>query len=124
MTLGLYFAVMFLAISVGFGYVFYLPHALGPFMVCLFILGLGGANFAMYTLWIPEQYATDCRGSAIGFTSSIGRFVGCAMVFLVGAGIAYFKTLGIPVAITAAAFVLGLLLLPLGEETRGKALPV
>ena len=46
------------------------------------------------------------------------------MVFLVGAGIAYFKTLGIPVALTAAAFVLGLLLLPFGEETRGKPLPV
>jgi len=46
------------------------------------------------------------------------------MVFLVGAGIAHFKTLGIPVAITATAFVLGLLLLPLGEETRGKPLPV
>jgi len=45
------------------------------------------------------------------------------MVFLVGAGIAYFKTLGIPVALTAAAFVVGLLL-PFGEETRGKPLPV
>jgi nitrate/nitrite transporter NarK len=87
------------------------------------LLGLGGANFAMYTLWIPEQYPTECRGSAIGFTSSIGRFVGCAMVFLVGAGIAHFKTLGVPVALTSVAFVLGLLLLPFGEETKGKPLP-
>ena len=44
----------------------------------------------------------------IGFTSSIGRFVGCAMVFLVGAGIACFETLGVPVALTSIAFLLGL----------------
>jgi MFS family permease len=124
-TMALYFALMGTSIVVAFGYVFYLtPDALPPFFTMVFLLGLGGANFAMYTLWIPEQYATECRGSAIGFTSSIGRFVGCAMVFLVGAGIAHFNTLGTPVALTSIAFLLGLLLLPLGEETRGKTLPV
>src|SRR5947209_8035680 len=123
--LAVYFALMGTSIAFAFGYVFYItPNALPAFFAMVFLLGLGGANFAMYTLWIPEQYTTECRGSAIGFTSSIGRFVGCAMVFLVGAGIAHFKTLGIPVAITATAFVLGLLLLPLGEATRGKPLPV
>jgi hypothetical protein len=45
------------------------------------------------------------------------------MVFLVGAGIASFRTLGTPVALTSVAFLLGLALLPLGEETRGKPLP-
>ena len=123
--MAVYFTLMGISIAFAFGYVFYItPNALPTFFAMVFLLGLGGANFAMYTLWIPEQYTTECRGSAIGFTSSIGRFVGCAMVFLVGAGIAHFKTLGIPVAITATAFVLGLLLLPLGEETRGKPLPV
>jgi len=29
----------------------------------------------------------------------------------------------VPVAVTAAAFVLGLFLLPFSEETRGRALP-
>jgi MFS family permease len=125
MGMALYFMLMGVSIVVAFGYVFYVtPNALPAFFAMVFLLGLGGANFAMYTLWIPEQYTTECRGSAIGFTSSIGRFAGCAMVFLVGAGIAYFKTLGVPVAITAAAFLLGLLLLPLGEETRGQPLPV
>jgi MFS family permease len=123
--LALYFALMGASVAIAFGYVFYItPNALPAFLTMVFLLGLGGANFAMYTLWIPEQYTTECRGSAIGFTSSIGRFVGCAMVFLVGAGIAYFKTLGIPVALTAAAFLLGLFLLPFGEETRGRPLPM
>jgi MFS family permease len=119
-----FFAFMGVAIVVAFGYVFYLPASALPwFYVCIFLLGLGGANFALYTLWLPEQYSTDCRASAIAFISSIGRFVGVAMVFLVGAGIRGYGSLGVPVAITALIFVFGLLILPLSEETRGKSLP-
>ncbi|OFW00702.1 MAG: MFS transporter [Acidobacteria bacterium RIFCSPLOWO2_02_FULL_68_18] len=122
-TMGLYFTVMLAGIALGFGYVFYMPAALPVFFVFVFILGIGGANFAMYTLWIPEQYTTDCRGSAIGFISSIGRFVGVAMVFLVGQGIATYGSLGVPVALTALAFIVGLLAIPAAEETKGKPLP-
>jgi MFS family permease len=124
LTMGLYFALMGASIAVAFGYVFHLPtNALPSFFPMVFLLGLGGANFAMYTLWIPEQYTTECRASAIAFTSSVGRFVGCGMVFLVAAGIAYFGSLGTPVALTSIAFALGLCVLPLGVETRGKPLP-
>ena len=123
LTLGAYFVLMFFSIAVGFGYVFFLPNALAPFFVVLFFLGLGGANFAMYTLWLPEQYPTDCRASAFAFATSVGRFVGAGITFLVGAGVAYFHTIGTPVALTSIAFVIGLLLLPFGEETKGKTLP-
>jgi MFS family permease len=124
MTLGVYFLLMLAFILLGFGYVFYLAHdALRWFLVCLFFLGVGGANFAMYTLWLPEQYPTECRASAFAFTTSVGRFVGAGVTFLVGAGVAHFHTIGIPVALTSAAFLAGLLLLPFGEETRGRPLP-
>jgi MFS family permease len=122
-TLGLFFLVMFLSIAVGFGYVFYLPDALAPFFVVLFLLGLGGANFAMYTIWLPEQYPTDCRGSAFAFATSVGRFAGAGITFLVGAGVAHYGTIGTPVALTSIAFAIGMLLLPFGEETRGRPLP-
>lgn len=123
LTLGIYFLVMFFAIAVGFGYIFYLPQALAPFFAVLFFLGVGGANFAMYTIWLPEQYPTDCRGSAFAFATSVGRFAGAGITFLVGAGVSHYHTIGTPVAITSVAFLIGLLLLPLGEETRGQALP-
>jgi MFS family permease len=123
-AMGLYFVVLGVAVAIAFGYVFYMPMALDAFFVLIFFLGIGGANFALYTLWLPEQYSTDCRASAIAFVSSVGRFVGVAMVFLVGAGIASYGSLGVPVAVTAAAFVLGLILLPFAEETLGKPLPV
>ena len=123
LTLAAYFVLMFLSISIGFGYVFFQPNALKPFFVVLFLLGLGGANFAVYTVWLPEQYPTDCRGSAFAFATSIGRFAGAGITFLVGAGVQYFQTIGTPVALTSIAFLIGLALLPFGEETRGKALP-
>ena len=111
-------------ISLGFGYVFYLPaNALTWFMICLFWLGVGGANFAMYTLWLPEQYRTECRASAFAFATSIGRFAGAGITFLVGAGVSYFHTIGTPVALTSIAFVVGLLILPFGKETKGEPLP-
>jgi len=123
LAMGLYFGVLGIAVAIAFGYVYYAPMALMPFFVLIFFLGIGGANFAMYTLWLPEQYSTECRASAIAFVSSVGRFVGVAMVFLVGAAIQSYGSLGVPVAVTAVVFVLGLLLLPFAVETRGKALP-
>ena len=122
-TLGLYFVVMLLSIAVGFGYVFYLPNALVPFMAILFALGVGGANFAMYTLWLPEQYSTECRASAFAFATSVGRFAGAGITFLVGAGVAAYHTIGTPVAFTSLAFAVGLAFLPFGEETKGRPLP-
>jgi MFS family permease len=123
LAMGLYFAALGVAVAIAFGYVFYQPAALSAFFVLIFFLGIGGANFALYTLWLPEQYATNCRASAIAFVSSVGRFVGVAMVFLVGTAIQRYGSLGVPVAVTAAVFVLGILLLPFAVETRGKALP-
>jgi len=123
LAMGLYFAALGVAVAIAFGYVFYQPSALSTFFVLIFFLGIGGANFALYTLWLPEQYATNCRASAIAFVSSVGRFVGVAMVFLVGAAIQRYGSLGVPVAITAVVFLIGIALLPLAVETRGSALP-
>ena len=112
-------------IAVAFGPVFYLQHGALPwFMVCLFFLGLGGANFAVYTLWLPEQYRTECRASAFAFSTSVGRFAGAGITFLVGAGVHHFGTIGTPVALTSIAFVIGIALLPFGVETKGQELPV
>jgi MFS family permease len=123
-TLAAYFACMMVSIAIGFGYAFYLAHhSLSLFFVSLLFLGLGGANFAMYTLWLPEQYPTECRGSAFAFATSVGRFLGAGFTFLVGAGVAHFHTIGIPVALTSLAFPFGMLALTFGHETKGQTLP-
>ena len=123
-ALGFFFAVMAVSVAIGFGYLFYLAHgALAAFIASLFFVGIGGASFCVFTLWLPEQYRTECRASAFAFATSSGRFVAAGVTFLVGSGVAHFGTIGIPVALTALAFLPGLVLLPWGEETKGKPLP-
>jgi MFS family permease len=123
-ALGFLFALMMVFIALTFGKVLYLgPSALPWFFVCLFFLGLGGANFAVYTLWLPEQYPTECRASAFAFSTSFARFGGAAITFLVGSGVQRYGSLGVPVAMTALGFAIGLLLIPFGAETRGQPLP-
>jgi MFS family permease len=123
-ALAVFFALMLIFIVLTFGKVFYLQtHALSWFFVCLFFLGFGGANFAVYTLWLPEQYPTECRATAFAFSTSFARFIGAGITFLVGAGVRHFGSIGTPVALTGIAFAIGLLLTPLGEETRGQRLP-
>lgn len=123
-ALSFYFGLMLAFIALTFGKVFYLgPSALPWFFLCLFFLGFGGANFAVYTLWLPEQYPTECRASAFAFSTSFARFAGAGITFLVGAGVQRSGSLGMPVAVTAIAFAIGLLLIPFGIETRGECLP-
>jgi MFS family permease len=123
-TLGIFYVLMSISVWIAFGHVFYMEmHAIGWFIVCSLLLGLGGANFIVYSFWLPEQYSTECRASAFAFTTNLGRFVAAGFTFLVGAGVHHFQTLGTPVALTALAFIVGLVLLPFGEETKGMPLP-
>jgi MFS family permease len=124
-AMAMYMVLLCLSTAVSFGYVFYLPvNALQTFFICVFALGVAGANFAMYTLWLPEQFETSNRASAMAFISSIGRFAGVGMIFLVAAGVNYFGSIGTPIALTSIVLFLGLFLLPFTVETRGKPLPV
>jgi len=123
-TLAIFYVVMMFAIWLAFAHVFYMQHnAIAWFLVCSALLGLGGANFIVYSFWLPEQYSTECRASAFAFITNLGRFFAAGFTFLVGAGIRHFQTFGIPVAMIALAFVVGLALVPFGEETKGKPLP-
>jgi MFS family permease len=122
-TLGFYFLGMGASIVLSFGWAFYLPHGLHLFISVLFFLGFFGGNFALFSLWLPEQYGTSVRATAFAFATSFGRFIGAGINFLLGAMVHKLGTLGTPVAFTSLAFGLGLLLLPFAEETRGRVLP-
>ena len=122
-TLSLYFLGMAVCIVVSFGWAFYLPGGLKVFIATLFFLGFFGGNFAMFSLWLPEQYETRVRATAFAFNTSIGRFLGAAVKFVLAAAVSSMGTLGTPVAWTALAFVAGLLVIPFALETRGETLP-
>jgi MFS family permease len=122
-TLAFYFSGMLICILLSFGWAFYLPQGLHPFIAVLFFLGFFGGNFAVFSLWLPEQYGTNVRATAFAFTTSFGRFLAAAVNFGVGALVRGMGTLGKPVAFTAVAFGIGLLVIPLATETRGEVLP-
>ena len=73
-------------------------------MVSLAFLGFFGGNFAIFSLWLPEQYPTRVRATAFAFNASVGRFIGAGVNFLLGAAIHGYGSLGVPVAWTAAVF--------------------
>jgi len=123
LTLGLYFLGMAICILLSFGWAFYLPQGLKPFITVLFFLGFFGGNFAVFSLWLPEQYGTTVRATAFAFTTSFGRFIAAGVNFGIGALVGRMGTLGKPVAITAIAFGIGLLVIPFALETRGRTLP-
>ena len=122
-TLSVYFLGMAVSIVLSFGWAFYQPNGLKPFIALLFFLGLFGGNFAIFSLWLPEQYDTSVRATAFAFTTSFGRFIAAGMNFGIGALVGRMGTLGKPVAITAIAFGIGLLVIPFALETRGATLP-
>src|SRR5260370_20250964 len=123
-TLAIFYGIMLGSIWLAFGRVFYMQtDAVGWFMLCAVLLGLGGANFAVYSFWLPEQYGTECRASAFAFITNIGRFAAAGFTFLVGAGIRHFQTMCTPLALTAWVFIIAIPLLPFGEDANGNTLP-
>ena len=122
-ALAIYFLGMSAFIWLSFGWAFYLENGLTTFIACLFFLGFFGGNFALFSLWLPEQYETSVRATAFAFATSFGRFIGAGVNFMIGAMVRNAGTIGKPVAYTAIAFGLGLLIIPFAQETRGEVLP-
>jgi MFS family permease len=122
-TLAIYFAGMALCILLSFGWAFYLAQGLKPFIAVLFFLGFFGGNFAVFSLWLPEQYDTSVRATAFAFTTSFGRFIAAGVNFTIAGLVSQTGTLGRPVAITAIGFGIGLLVIPFAIETKGRVLP-
>jgi MFS family permease len=123
LTLALYFAGMMITIPLAFGWAFYRDNGLAPFIAILFFMGFAGGSFAAFSLWLPEQYETRVRATAFAFATSVGRFVGAGVNFVLGALVLRMGTLGTPVALTAIAFGVGILVIPLAIETTGQRLP-
>ena len=122
-TLALYFAGMATAILLAFGWAYNLPAGLTPFLAVLFFLGLAGGNFAMFSLWLPEQYTTEVRATAFAFCTSFGRFIGAGANFAIAAMIQQTGSLGQVISLTAIPFLIGLAIIPFALETKDQPLP-
>ncbi len=120
-TLGVLLAFM----AVGLPLVFLLAFKNGNlslFLGLLVLLGIGGADFAVFSVWLPEIYPTHARAGGFAFVTTIGRFAGAGLTFAIGA-LNTAVGLGTSLSLTAIFFVLGLLLLPFAREGRGELSP-
>jgi MFS family permease len=121
-TLAGLFALMIVGALGAYG-IAYPLHSITLMFIFLPILGLGGANFAVFTIWLPEQYPTRMRATAFAFTTTFSRWFAAAGTFLIGYGIHETGSLTLPLSCTAIVFVIGIGLVRFAPETRGQALP-
>jgi MFS family permease len=118
-------AVLMSFMAVGLPLVFLWAFQAGDltlFLVLLVLLGIGGADFAIFSLWLPEVYPTEARAGGFAFVTTTGRLVGAGLTFAIGA-MNDAIGLGKSLSLTAIFFVIGLLLLPLAREGRRKLAP-
>ncbi|MGZ4219321.1 MAG: MFS transporter [Solirubrobacteraceae bacterium] len=92
------------------------------FLVLLVLLGIGGADFAVFSLWLPEVYPTEARAGGFAFVTTVGRLAGAGLTFAIRA-MNDAIGLGKSLSLTAIFFVIGLLLLPLAREGRRRLAP-
>ena len=121
-TLALLYVFMIVGILGCFGWGYY-ARSVTAFLGFIPILGIGGANLAVFTIWLPEQYPTEIRATAFAFCTTISRFVAAAGTFGIGYTLARARTMGWPLALTAIPFVFGVALVYWARETRGEVLP-
>ncbi len=80
--------------------------------------------FALFTIWLPEMFAGQSRGSGLGFTFSLGRILAAAGPLMIGALAAHIGSYPIAITLISAIYIPGILFVAMTRETAGKALPL
>jgi cyanate permease len=82
-----------------------------------------GGPFALFTIWLPELFSANTRGTGLGFTFSLGRLFAAAGPLIIGSLAA--STGSYPVAITliSAIYIPGIVFIAMCRETAGQRLP-
>jgi MFS family permease len=119
---GIYFAVSAAAVWAAFG----APVSAEARMYLIFLVGVGVFGvFGAFTFYLPELFPTRLRSTGAGFCYNTGRFIAAAGPFVVGAA----KNKEVSDLLHAVswvavfpAFGVLLVLLGVGEETKGRAL--
>jgi MFS family permease len=94
------------------------------FLVAVPLLGFfTNGVFALFTIWLPELFAGQSRGTGLGFTFSLGRILAAAGPMMIGALAAHTGSYPIAITLISAIYIPGILFIAMTRETAGKALP-
>lgn len=120
------FAMTFLACLVVVPGTFHITAARDTFATVVLLYPILGftttALFGGYAVYFPELFPTRLRATGTGFCYNVARYIAAAGPWLFGS---LDKEYGKPMAATilSTVFILGILILPFGPETKGKPLP-
>ncbi len=119
-TLTVFMAFMIVGLVTAFG-IAYTSNNLFMFLPLLVLLGIGGADFSVFSLWVPEIYPTEARAGGFALITALGRYAGAGLVFVIAA-LTTQVGLGKSLAYASVAFVVGMILLIFVREDRQKQL--
>jgi MFS family permease len=119
-TLTIFMLFMIVGLVTAFG-IAYTSNNLFLFLILVVLLGIGGADFSVFSLWVPEVYPTEARSGGFALITALGRYAGAGLVFVIAAMTALVG-LGDSLAYASIAFVIGIILLMFVKEDREKKL--
>ncbi|TMQ71819.1 MAG: MFS transporter [Candidatus Eisenbacteria bacterium] len=103
---------------------FLVPAAYGRMLLLLPALGFfNNGIFSGFPIYLPELYPTRIRATGAGFCFNIGRVLASAGPFLTGVLVVGLGTFGRAASAVALIYALGLVVLLVAPETRGRRLP-
>lgn len=109
------------------GWLFRVPQTYGfEYLAGVFVVGLTTAAFYGWApLYLPELFPTRVRATAQGIAYNFGRiFAGVGTLVLTGTMLDRFRSdLSASLAVTSLIYIVGLGLIWLAPETKGKPLP-
>ena len=79
--------------------------------------------FALFTIWLPELFASQSRGAGIGFAFSLGRILAAAGPMMIGALAAHTGSYPVAITLVSMIYLPGIFFVMMCRETTGKALP-
>jgi MFS family permease len=123
------FAISFLAAMLSTILTFWTLHEFSQIFWMIPLMGFCQLSlFGGYAIYFPELFPTHLRSTGTSFCYNVGRFVGACGPSLLGILTSHvFRDFPEPMRYAgmslSAIFLLGLLVLPLAPETKGKPLP-
>jgi MFS family permease len=120
-TVIIFLILMTISVFLIYDIIFYLNSLFDLYLV-IPILGIGGADFAVFTLWAPELYPTEFRNTGFAVITTFARYFAAALIFIIGY-LALLVGFGHAVAYTAIGFIVVIPLVFLIKETKGQRLP-
>lgn len=94
------------------------------FLITMPVLGFfTNGVFALFTIWLPELFASQSRGAGIGFAFSLGRILAAAGPMMIGALAAHTGSYPVAITLVSMIYLPGIFFVMMCRETTGKALP-